>query len=96
MDRVSALVAELELLPAYFAETQRLTGDVAELQEAQAKSMVAKIKRSGSISMADAIRLKTSIGKVARTAERYRTGPHTTSTEAITIARCADVVVGLS
>ena len=61
---VERLLAELDSIPKFLAESERLTGNADALKGAQAVSMDAKIKNLKSLSLDEATIMKQSIRKV--------------------------------
>ena len=64
---VARLLAELDSIPRFLAESEKLTGNADELKIAQAVSMDAKIKNLKSLSLDEAISMKQSIRAVGWT-----------------------------
>ena len=64
---VARLLAELDSIPKFLAESERLTGNVDALKGAQAVSMDAKIKNLKSLSLDEATIMKQSIRAVGWT-----------------------------
>ena len=58
------LRAEFDSLPKFFAESEKLTGDVDALKSAQAVAMDAKLKNLKSLSVEEATSMKQSIRAV--------------------------------
>ena len=61
---LATLELEIEGVPAYLAESERLTRDTTVLQKAQATTIGAKIQCLKSLTLQEATRLKVSIAQV--------------------------------
>ena len=72
MPLVDALVAELDGIPEYLAESRKLVSDINTLQEAQAITIGAKIQNLKNVTLPEAALLKKKIAQVGWSVEENK------------------------